>query len=160
MWTTSNPTSAQTKLTCRLTLVRELLHQNRGQNYRNSFRDHFLRNVRCFFVSTFIHPFNHLGVFIFLMLIFVFLYRRLICDRNATGFSIKRQNSFFLRYFLFKEVTLLREEIFVGRYLQNSISRFQALITKFNSAKHKKTLDHEKHYSSKCRFLAWKRQNV
>ena len=47
---------------------------------------------------------------------FVFLYRRLICDRNATGFSLKRQNNFFIRYLPFKKVTLLREEILVGRY--------------------------------------------
>ena len=69
-----------------------------------------------FFVGTFIHPFNHLGVFIFRIFIFVFLYRRLICDRNATGFSLKRQKNFFIRYFPFKKVTLLREEILAGRY--------------------------------------------
>ena len=69
-----------------------------------------------FFVGTFIHPFNHLGVFIFRIFIFVFLYRRLICDRNATGFSLKRQNNFFIRYFPFKKVSLLREEILAGRY--------------------------------------------
>ena len=70
-----------------------------------------------FFIGTFIHPFNRLGVFIFWTFIFVFLYRRLICDRNATGFSLKRQKNFFIRYFPFKKVTLLREEILAGRYV-------------------------------------------
>ena len=119
MWTTSDPTSAQTKLTCRLTLVhysRYYCHQNRGQNYQNYFAIAFSGILVVFFVGTFIHPFNHLGVFIFRIFIFVFLYRRLICDRNATGFSLKRQNNFFIRYLPFKKVTLLREEILVGRY--------------------------------------------
>ena len=76
----------------------------------------FSRMFVVFFIGTFIHPFNHLGVFIFQIFIFVFLHRCLICNRNATGFSLKRQNNFFIRYFPFKKVTLLREEILVGRY--------------------------------------------
>ena len=95
------------------TTVVRIVVRTIGTYFANAFSGIFV----VFFVGTFIHPFSHLGVFIFRIFIFVFLYRRLICDRNATGFSLKRQKNFFIRYFPFKKVTLLREEILAGRYV-------------------------------------------
>ena len=112
MWTTSDPMSAQTKLTCRLTLVH---YSSKSWSELSEFISRSLFPGYSLF-SSLVHPFNHLGVFIFRIFIFVFLYRRLICNRNATGFSLKRQKNFFIRYFPFKKVTLLREEILVRRY--------------------------------------------